>query len=91
LSGDARSSEQPGLAAVHTVFMREHNRIVSELARLNRHWNGDVLYQNARRILSAVTQQIVYDEFLPRLLGMEGMQKFDLTLQSSGYFEGKIN
>jgi peroxidase len=71
--------------------MREHNRIVSELSRLNRHWTGETLYQNARRILSAVTQHIVYKEFLPRLLGMEGIQKFDLTLQSSGYFDGKLS
>ncbi|XP_059471181.1 uncharacterized protein LOC132194111 [Neocloeon triangulifer] len=87
-AGDARSSEQPGLAAIHTVFMREHNRIVSELSKLNRHWNADTLYQHARRILSAVTQNIVYSEFLPRLLGMEGIQKFSLALQGSGYFEG---
>jgi len=71
--------------------MREHNRIVSELSRLNRHWNAETLYQNARRILSAVTQHTVYSEFLPRLLGMEGIQKFDLTLQSSGYSEGTLN
>ncbi|XP_046386027.1 uncharacterized protein LOC124155895 isoform X2 [Ischnura elegans] len=87
-AGDARSSEQPGLASLHTLFLREHNRLVSELHRLNPHWGDEELHREGRRILSSVTQHITYNEFLPRALGMAGAAKYGLDLLRDGYFTG---
>lgn len=36
--------------------MREHNRLATELRRLNPHWSGDKLYNEARKIVGAMVQ-----------------------------------
>ncbi|XP_022255689.1 uncharacterized protein LOC106471379 [Limulus polyphemus] len=86
-AGDSRASEQPGLATLHTIFLREHNRIVRNLQKVNRQWRDEELYQNGRRILSAVMQHVTYNEFLPRVLGWETATKFRLKLEPEGYYK----
>ena len=34
-AGDTRATENPALATVHTIFMREHNRIATQIAATN--------------------------------------------------------
>ena len=44
------------MIALHTLFLREHNRLVRELHLLNPHWSPDTLYQEARKIMGAIHQ-----------------------------------
>ncbi|XP_057572049.1 eosinophil peroxidase [Hippopotamus amphibius kiboko] len=69
LAGDTRSTETPKLASMHTLFVREHNRLATQLKRLNPRWTGDKLYQEARKIVGAMVQIITYRDFLPLVLG----------------------
>ncbi|XP_028628302.1 lactoperoxidase isoform X1 [Grammomys surdaster] len=75
LAGDSRASEQILLATSHTLFIREHNRLARELSRLNPHWDGETLYQEARKIMGAFIQIITFRDYLPIVLGDE-MQKW---------------
>ncbi|XP_065303828.1 salivary peroxidase/catechol oxidase-like [Dermacentor albipictus] len=83
--GDTRVNEQVGLTAMHTLWMREHNRVAAELKRLNPGWKDEILYQEARRIIAAEFQHITYNEYLPLLLGRQIMKEFDLLLTPRGY------
>ena len=69
LAGDVRSSEQMALAALHTLFVREHNRIAKKLLKINPHWSGNTTYEETRKIIGGILQKITYEDFLPTLLG----------------------
>jgi hypothetical protein len=62
VAGDVRANENIALTAVHTLFVREHNRIVDALPP---ELPEQVKFQIARRIVTAEIQRITYEEFLP--------------------------
>ncbi|KAM9117460.1 eosinophil peroxidase-like [Pangshura tecta] len=69
IAGDTRANEMPELTSFHTIFLREHNRLARNLRRLNPQWDGEKLYQEARKIIGAMIQIITFRDYLPRLLG----------------------
>ncbi|XP_057668036.1 chorion peroxidase isoform X1 [Diorhabda carinulata] len=83
-SGDTRTNQMITLVALHTIFMREHNRIATILSQLNPEWNDEEIFLETRRIVIAELQVITYKEFLPVILGYETMEEFNLNLKD-GY------
>lgn len=69
LCGDVRANENVGLTSMHTVFVREHNRLVDLISAQQPGLNDEQKYQLARKIVGAEMQVITYKEFLPALLG----------------------
>ena len=84
-AGDFRVNEQPGLSTMHTIWVREHNRIAGELGSMNTHWDGEKVFQETRRIVIAQWQHIIYNEWLPILLGAEYMKTFGLLPTSDSH------
>ncbi|GGA18361.1 peroxidase family protein [Okeania sp. KiyG1] len=73
VAGDVRANENSALASIHTLFVREHNRIaeIIEATHTDLHLDpierDEQIYQRARKIVGAQMQKITYDEFLPAL------------------------
>lgn len=76
VAGDVRSSENSALAALHVLFLREHNRLAGEFTSQNPDWNDERIYQEARRWVIAELQHITYTEYLPLLLGGDGVGQY---------------
>jgi hypothetical protein len=75
-TGDTRGNENIELTALQTLFMRNHNRIASQLQALHPNWGDEQLYQEARKLNIAQYQAIVYNEWLPAVLGPNAIRQY---------------
>ncbi len=76
VGGDVRAAENPDLTSLDVLFVREHNYWVNQLHTEDPSLSGDQLYSMARAITTAEYQNIVYSEFLPHLLGANGVTEY---------------
>ncbi|MDW8265949.1 MAG: peroxidase family protein, partial [Gemmataceae bacterium] len=76
VTGDIRANENIGLAALHAVFAREHNRLADEIRQANPTLSDEEIYQRARRLLGAMLQHITYNEYLPLVLGPNALTPY---------------
>ncbi|XP_042233114.1 chorion peroxidase-like isoform X2 [Homarus americanus] len=85
IAGDSRVNEQPGLTAIHTIWMRQHNKVAFELQNINPQWSDEAVFQEARRIIIAQIQHITYNEWLPIIVGDNFVRSFGLNVRRSGF------
>jgi len=81
VAGDVRANENIALTAIHTLFVREHNRIVSLLpASLS----DEQRFQIARRVVGAESQYITYHDFLPAMgVTLDSYRGYDPSVNPS--------
>jgi len=84
-AGDGRVNENPNLSVLHTIFLREHNRVADQLSRLNPGWSDEKLFQEAKRFVNAEYQHIIYNEWLPAVIGKQYMNLYGLFPLTSGH------
>ena len=87
LAGDTRANEQVSLTVMHTLWMREHNRIAGILQNLNSHWNDECVYQETRKIVGALIQKITLYDYLPLILGDQVFEQL-VGMDYPGYQPG---
>eukprot|EP00892_Ulva_mutabilis_P011638 jgi/Ulvmu1/8847/UM049_0029.1 len=75
IAGDARVDEHAVLTMMHTVWMREHNRLCDAMNNDDAFdgMSDDAKFDRARNVVIGKMQQITVKEWLP-LLGIDGLQ-----------------
>ncbi|XP_077547847.1 peroxidase-like [Haemaphysalis longicornis] len=84
-SGDFRVNQNVGLVVLHTLFLREHNRIARKLSAINPHWDDERTFQVTKRIVESRYQNVVFNEWLPEVIGPDATKRYGLHPRSSGY------
>jgi Ca2+-binding RTX toxin-like protein len=75
-TGDNRANQNGALLTHQTMWMREHNWQVDRLAEKFPTWSQNQLFEAARAITEAEWQHVVYEEYLPKLLGEKAIRDY---------------
>ena len=67
--GDPRCNENTILLGFHTLFLREHNRLAQKIKKKYPFLHGEKVFQRARLRNIQQYQKILFEEWLPILLG----------------------
>lgn len=69
---------------MHTLWLREHNRVANALfAKFGASKSSEFYFQEARRIVIAELQHITYAEYLPVILGIVKFENYILNVKNS--------
>ncbi|XP_011188151.2 chorion peroxidase [Zeugodacus cucurbitae] len=69
MAGDSRVNNSPLTISIYTLFMRNHNQLAKKLAIKYPSWQDEALYRAAKAINIKIYRNIVFDEWLPMVLG----------------------
>eukprot|EP00210_Caulerpa_lentillifera_P003168 g3027.t1 len=83
-AGDFRGNVNPPILALQTLFLREHNRLATEMKEANPDWDDEKIYQEARKWNSAYMQSICFYEYIPMLgIQLEAYSGYKPTIDAS--------
>ena len=78
IAGDIRCNEQSGLLAMHTLFLREHNRLALQISSADPTLDDESIFRKARRKLVAQLQVITHSRQLKSVsqVWIRGLRSF---------------
>ncbi|MFE7077804.1 peroxidase family protein [Streptomyces sp. NPDC057620] len=77
LAGDERANTGYGLMSIHTLFVREHNRLAALIAAERPTASAEEVFQHARKWVGALIGSITFQEFVPAILGPDAIGAYD--------------
>jgi hypothetical protein len=78
--GDSRNDENRIVAGIDSMFIRFHNQTVDQLVTKNPQWSAAQIFTEARKQVTAVYQNLILQDYLPRIVGKQTM---DSVLRAS--------
>lgn len=92
VAGDKRVETQATLTAMHNLFLNEHNMIADVLFKALKGKKGksdteldEFVFQETRRLVIAEIQNVVYQHFLPKVLGSDVINKMKILAKDCVY------
>lgn len=78
IGGDSRLMENLLLSGIQAQWVRAHNAFTDQLSRLRPDWHhdDDIVYEETKKILAALNQKYVYEDWLPILLRSDVAQQY---------------
>ena len=77
VTGDFRAAQTEQLLTHHTIWLANHNHHADRLAAQFPHWHDAEVFAAARALNEAEFQWVVYNEYLPAIIGAENVVDYD--------------
>lgn len=75
MAGDSRVNSNPYTILLYTIFLRNHNQIAKKLMNENSILSSEEIFEKAKELNIKAYRQIVFNEWLPILIGAGNMDK----------------
>ena len=85
--GGDRVNSVPQVSLLNTLWLREHNRLASELAARNEKWSDDQVFETARNIVIVEFIKVVIEDYINHIIPIA----FPLAADSSVAWEARWN
>ncbi len=77
ITGDFRAAQTEQLVSHHTIWLKNHNYHADRLAAQFPEWSHDEIFNAARALNEADFQWVVYDEYLPAIIGEQNVLAYE--------------